>query len=307
MTEQATPTPLCNTGVYPPVPDVRSVVGSHFDWYRATVPVHHDLLTRELVKEAGPYAQVTEGQGRFAYKRSRTIEQGGDRVATVLYGGPNGHPNVEASGGERAPWLAAMLRARGPHRVTRCDVAVDLFGVGLFEGLKELAGAIADRNDLDCRDVTNRNADKGDTRYLGSRKSSVFARIYEKGKAGGTTDADVPPDLLRHWVRIELEIKPQKEMKELAATIEPEAFWGVSPWTRELAKGALDMNSEPIPFTPRRISNNERAFRHMVDQYGSVMEQRLLTVHNGDMEALAAELMEGFFPSRYPEQRYGGQ
>lgn len=301
----ADPAPLCNTGVYPRVPTVGFVVGSHFDWYRATVPVHHDLLTRELVREAGRYAEVREGPGRFAYKFSRTVEQGGNRVATVLYGGPNGHPNVEASGGEYAPRLAALLRARGPHRVTRCDVAVDLFGAGMFAALKELAGAIADRNGLDCRDVTNRDTAKGDTRYLGSRKSAVFARIYEKGKSGGATVGDVPPDLLRHWVRVELEIKPQKEMKDQAATIEPEAFWGVSPWTRELAKGALDMNAQLIPFTPRRVSNNERAFRHMLDQYGSVMEQRLLTVHNGDLDSLAAELMEGFFPSRYPQGRYG--
>ena len=285
------PTPICNTGVHPLTPHPQLVMESHFDWYRATVPVHADLLTRELVATAGPYAKVTEGAGRFSYLHSRTIEQGGDRVATVLYGGRNGHPNVEASGRTFAPKLAALLRSKGPHRVTRCDVAVDLFGDGLFADLKTLAGNIADEHRIECRDVVNRDTRKGDTRYLGSRKSSVFARIYEKGKAGGQVEAGlVPSDVLASWVRIELEIKPQKGMKEVAAQLEPEDFWGVSEWTQQLAKGALDMDAQPIPFHPRRTSNDDRAFATMCAQYGNLLRRRCQVKHGGDKQALLAEI-----------------
>lgn len=301
----AHPTPLCNTGVHPLTGTDTFAVSSHFDWYRATVPIHHDLLTRELLKTAGKYAQVTEGPGRFSYKASRTIEHGRDRVATILYGGSNGHPNVEASGGVFAPRLAGSLRAMGPHKVTRCDVAVDLFGDGLFDALKALGGDVADQHGIDCRDVVNRDPAKGDTRYLGSRQSSVFARIYEKGKSGGWTTAQVPADLLSSWVRLELEIKPQKSMKEVAAATEPEAFWGVSPWTRQLAKGALGMNAQILPFHPRRETTDERAFQTMLSQYGAICERRLRSKHEGNIPALLFEMGDGLFPSSYPDEQDG--
>lgn len=287
--------PACNTGVYPPPPVVRDMVESHFDWYRATVPVAPHILVETIRQEAGKYATVTEGKGRFNYTHSKTIEYCGDRVATVLHGGPNGHPNVEASGGRYAPRLAALLRSKGEHNVTRCDVAVDLFGEGLFERLRDMAGGIADEHGLSCRDVTDRDKSKGDTRYLGSRQSQVFARIYEKGKAGGETEDRIDPDLLRHWVRIELEVKPQKGMKAKAALLEPSEFWGVSPWTLQLAKGALDMDAQPIPFTPRRNSNDERAFAHCMDQYGETFRRLCVAKYQGDEDAFLEAIRRNVF------------
>lgn len=287
--------PPCNTGVYPPLPPLAGIVESHFDWYRATVPVAPHILVETIRREAGPYAKVTDGKGRFNYLHSKTIEQAGDRVATVLHGGPNGHPNVEASGSVYAPRLAALLRANGEHRVTRCDVAVDLFGEGLFERLRDMAGHIADEHGLSCRDVTDRDRTKGDTRYIGSRKSPVFARIYEKGKAGGQTAAKVELDQLRHWVRIELEIKPQKAMKEKAARLEPEQFWGVSPWTLDLAKGALAMDAQPIPFTPRRNTNDERAFAHCMEQYGETFRRLCQAKYQGDQDAFLEAIRRRVF------------
>lgn len=288
-------TPPCNTGVHPPADNGQETPSrSHFDWYRATVPASVEALTEAVLAEAGPYARIVEGKGRFNYLKSRTIEQGGDRAATILFGGPNGHPNIEASG-DRAPRLAKLLRAGGTHRVTRCDVAVDLWGEGLYPRLSALADRIAGDQGIGWREITDRNPMKGNTTYLGSRKSSVFARIYEKGKADRDRYGSMPAEVLNGWVRVELEVKPEKDMKAVAAGLEPDQFWGVSAWTQQLAQEALQMAPDPIPFHPRRTATDERAFRFMVAQYRNLMHRRCQTVHQGDRQALAQEWLDALF------------
>jgi hypothetical protein len=287
--------PACNTGVHPHDPAPSPGSRSHFDWYRATVPASVELLTQVTMELAGKYAQIEEGKGRFNYLRSRVVSAGGDRVATILYGGSNGHPNIEASG-NRAPALAAMLRAGGPHRVTRCDVAVDLYGEGLFDELGALATSIAREQGLCLRRVSNPiDRTAGDTVYLGSRKSVVFARIYEKGKADRRAYSDDHAEVLHGWVRCELEVKPQKEMKSRAAFIEPDEFWGISAWTAQLASEALSMSPDPLPFHPRRLASDERAYRFAIAQYRAVLWRRLRDVFDGDRAAFMRSLEEDIF------------
>ena len=294
MSGEAHATPLCNTGVHPPVGDGLKA-RSFFDWYRATVPVSLPLLT-EVCSGLVPHPAIEDGAGRFNYRFSRTIKNCGiDRVATILHGGSNGHPNVEASA-EYAPRLAQALRQGGPHRVTRCDVAVDLWGEGIYSRLHRLCGRIADDERLGCREIADRDPAKGNTTYLGSRKSAVFARVYEKGKADLQRYAPDERDGLEHWVRVELEVKPQKEMRERAATLEPEQFWGISSWSAKLAKGAFDMSPDPIPFHPRRVASDDRAWHTAMSQYRNVFQRRCENVHRGDRDALAREFLAAVFP-----------
>jgi Replication initiation factor len=284
--------PACNTGVHPLIP--LSPV-SRFDWYRATVPAHPLAITQACLELAGEGAVVGHGKGRFNYLHSSTVTVGGDRVATVLHGGSNGHPNVEASG-ERAPALAALLRANGAHRVTRCDVALDVYGDTLYEDLKAVGLDIAKRLGLKDREVSSTNdITAGKTQYIGSRSSAVFLRIYEKGKAESAVYGDIDPTLLQPWVRCELEVKPQKEMKEHAALMLPEAFWGVSEWTAQFAQEALAMSPEPVPFHPRRTSNDDRAFGFMCDQYRNLLRRRCHDRHGGDEMALLQEIRRQIF------------
>ena len=289
--------PACNTGVHPPSEGRETAPLFHFDWYRATVPTSVESLTQHCLDIAGPYPQLLQGKGRFNYHHSRTIEQAGDRVATILYGGSNGHPNVEASG-YRAANLAKMLREGGPHRVTRCDIARDVYGVGLFEELDAMASSLARQYGIKSRRITNDDPADGDTRYIGSRASAVFVRIYEKGKADRLQHGELEPEVLEPWVRVELEVKPQKEMREVAARLEPAQFWGVSAWTQQLAKEAFNMGAAPIPFHPRRTASDDRAFATMCTQYRNLLQRRLKTVHGGDQDALAREILARVFDDR---------
>ena len=286
--------PACNTGVHPHTPPAAGFAERcRFAWYRATVPAHPELLLNAVLSLAESLPTVEEGKGRFNYRHALTVTEAGDRLATILHGGPNGHPNVEASG-ERAPRLAELLRSMGTHRVTRCDVAIDLYGDDTFRATEELAHRIAQDNGIQLRKIASPlDRSAGDTVYLGSRKSSLFARIYEKGKADRNVYGDsVGSDALEPWVRCELEVKPEKDMKALAATMSPDAFWGCSDWTARLASEAFAMSPEPIPFHPRRTASDDRAFAFMCAQYRNLLRRRCEERHGGDREALAREILE---------------
>lgn len=288
--------PACNTGVHPPSPGVSAFAERcRFDWYRATVPAHHQLILEAVLSLSQRIPSVEEGKGRFNYHHSLTVTDGGDRVATILYGGPNGHPNVEASG-ERAPALAQLLREGGDHRVTRCDVAIDLYGREAFDRTEGIAHTIAKECGLQLRKVaTPLDRTAGETVYLGSRSSALFARIYEKGKAERAVYSDHESDELEPWVRCELEVKPQKDMKAKAATMSPEAFWGCSDWTSRLAQEAFAMSPDPVPFHPRRVSSDERSWQFGMAQYRNLARRRLQEKHFGDRASLYRELDELWF------------
>lgn len=281
--------PVCNTGVHPPLSGVPFAHASRFDWYRATVPARHELVIERCLEMAGDTARVDLGKGRFNYAHSTTISVSGDRVATVLHGGSNGHPNVEASG-DRAPGLAKLIRAMGEHRVTRCDVALDVYGDTAFRDLEGLAMSIAKQHGIGMRKIGNPlDPTAGETVYLGSRSSTIYARIYEKGKADSALYGDVEPAMLHRWVRCELEVKPQKDMKAVAASMPPEAFWGVSAWSQQLASEAFQMAPETVPFHPRRTASDERAYATLVAQYGPLLRRRCEDRFNGDRMALLEE------------------
>jgi hypothetical protein len=96
-------------------------------------------------------------------------------------------------------------------------------------------------------------------------------------------------------VRCELEIKPQKEMKDQAALMSPEAFWGVSAWTAQLASEAFAMSPDLVPFHPRRTASDDRAFATMVGQYRNLLRRRCDDKHDGDQLALAQEIVRAVF------------
>jgi DNA relaxase NicK len=253
------------------------------------------MLLEAIIRQTPGICEVQEGPGRFNYRQRLDVTQGGDRVATILHGGSNGHPNVEASG-DRAPALAELLRASGAHRVTRCDIAIDGHGAQLFAELEAAALGIAGQHGLQVRKIANPlDRSAGETVYLGSRSSSVFARIYEKGKAERQAYGGERTDALDSWVRCELEVKPQKDMKAVAASMAPEAFWGVSDWTAQLASECFALSPAPIDFHPRRIASDDRAFATMCQQYRNLLRRRCQLKHQGSKIGLAEEIVARVF------------
>jgi hypothetical protein len=218
----------------------------------------------------------------------------GHVLAAVFWGGANVQPNVEAKG-SYAPAVARLLRELKEHKPSRADVKRDATAPLLFQRLRELALAYAERFGLAFQEVANHDPDKGDTVYLGSRKSQAMLRIYQPGlkraQEEGRTGELISDDE-RNAVRIELEFKPQKPRAKIAAaTLSPDELWGVSPWIAEFAGEVFAMNVQPISIAERRESNRNRALRFMAAQYQAHLAS-LLEECGGDLELFGATIAD---------------
>jgi DNA relaxase NicK len=175
------------------------------------------------------------------------------------------------------------------HRVTRLDAAQDYDGPGTWDKLHQVAVKHADAGGLKLHQAGDWHRLKdGRSIYLGSRKSSVFVRFYEKGKQlgadlVGTGTVDVRTD----WCRAELVLRPANDARSVAALSSPEEAWGFSRWTRNLLKALDNTEVERVNMNRHRIPDHEASFLHMVNQYESV-----LALINQDMGGSWAEVGE---------------
>jgi hypothetical protein len=93
-------------------------------------------------------------------------------------------------------------------KVTRIDVAIDVFDSGLKIG--SLADALkwGEARTSSAKHMLIRGSDGGETLYIGSRQSERFCRIYNKAAERLAQGAD--NDQSSDWIRIELEVKADK-------------------------------------------------------------------------------------------------
>lgn len=244
-----------------------------FDWYSATIADDPAQVLEVLA--AGLGAEVRDGIARNGYERGYELRAGGSKVATVLAGGRNGFPHAYASSDDTDRFVE-VVRGAWPdsHRVTRFDASEDFDGAGTWDRLYAVMLALADerRLKIDQQGDWHRLED-GRTFYLGSRKSAMFARLYEKGKQlrglGGPGAQDISTDL----VRLEIEAKPEGESRYWAARCEPVEAYGLASWSQELAKTVLGVEVERVHIRERRESDDARALRWMVLQYGDHLDR----------------------------------
>lgn len=264
-------------------------IHGHFDAYCATVKFDPGALVRELLElferaEYGPQA-VEGGKVRFYASLTSIIDRKGYQLAAVKHGGSNPHPFVECQG-YAAPLVAEHLRNWFDHSPSRIDHAIDREAqLDTFDRLDQLLLDWCKERGLSfSRGGDWATPDAGRTIYIGSRKSMVFVRIYEKGLKYAHDLGLAVTDQLRRWLRFELEFKPQNRTAKVAAeTIEGPQMWGSTLWTADLAKEVLKMDTKPISIRERRESNFERALRFGCSQYHRPLNW-LLQECEGDYE-----------------------
>lgn len=245
-----------------------------FDAYCATLFMPAEAAFDEvfcLLESAGLGPFVGEETKARFYARNRIItDHSGRQLLAVKSGGSNPHPHVECYGLASQP-LADYLRGGLSHRPTRIDHAVDRKGAGLFDRVHAFAVQLARKHGLRGAPAGDWvTPDAGRTFYLGSRRSQVSVRIYEKGLKYAHDLGLFVTDELRDWVRFELEFHPQTEAaKNLAPAVTGPQLWGSTIWTAELASEVLSMATETVSIRERRESNTERALRFMGAQYSS--------------------------------------
>ncbi len=239
---------------------------AHLDWYAATVPTApHTLLTTLAESLQGT---IRETRGMHGYRQGFEVETSGNVVARALVGGKNGHPHAFASGQDAALFAEIIRREFPDHKVTRLDSAIDLDGEGCWDRVTAAALALADRLGLTVNYAGDWHRNEaGRTIYIGSRKSAVFLRIYEKGKQLGA------PESL-DWVRVELVVRPDGDSKLAAATATPMGVWGYSAWSIEFASVVFETEVPRVAIQVRRERDDERAMKALTAQYWRVLESR---------------------------------
>lgn len=282
--ENDQPPPYSNRGV---ILESAPSDGPSFDCYNATVYADRTLCIGRLLEaltDAGHEVSVSDGPPvRFYAQNTLLTGADGRRLLSVRSGGQNPHPFVEAKGAV-SPVVADTLRAHFDHAPARIDSAYDLRGPNVWGELCAIADQFEHDRGLTLNEAGARrqNRDRGTTIYLGSRKSQSFVRIYQKGlqiaeEMGLAGDAI--PDSLRDWVRVELELKPDKRpARDLAARLAPADLWRCSPWTLDFARRVLSIDAEKIKMSEKRESNEERAMRYLVEQYGPTMLKRIARI-----------------------------
>lgn len=243
-----------------------------FDWYQATVAENPIVLVEALRAALAKDGTITNGKGRHNYHQSFVVKDGrGERVALVLAGGPNGHPNITASGNATEPFVKCVREFWPQHRVTRFDVAEDMAQVGAFESLEAVCREVAADRGVKGRTIIPDDPSEGRTYYLGAPTSDVRVRLYDKT---AQTRKELPPDrhseIPDHWVRLEVQVRPRKDFKLFASSMSPECAWGFADWTTELARRAFALQIERVKMQAGRETDHERAYRFMIKQYANV-------------------------------------
>jgi hypothetical protein len=261
---------------------------SHCDWYQATIAEAPQRVGEALLAELPGAHGFEAGRGRQNYHHSMLVlDSDGETLATILHGGPNGDPNAWASG-DRAEGFATVLRRLWPdaHRVTRFDSAEDIHGH--YPTIRDRCRALAAPSGVSGYEIAAHGDEKGSTDYLGAKTSRVQHRCYEKGKQMAALVAD-PASVPLDWVRLEVQWRPDKQARDVAASVSAGEVWGVSPWVQAIAREVIGTDPDRLRSRPKLLSDFDRCHAAMLRQYGPHLGNVL--AKEGSPSAFLARLM----------------
>lgn len=254
-----------------------------FDWYQASIPNASPQAVMEALSKSDYYGDWRDARPQKGYDKAADFVVADQVIFRMSFGGQNEQygPNVLGSGSS-APKLAQVVREHFPrHRVSRMDACEDYHHADVYRYLRKKALAVAAQHDVKVREIVKplKESDDGRTLYLGSPTSSINGRIYEKGKQLGVSG---------EWVRAELQVRPQKLMKDLAAQLTPLQVWSLSKWSHSLAVKMGHKDLQRVDAQIYKPSDHERAYRFMLKQYRRVLEQ--MKDSHGSWEAVGAQI-----------------
>lgn len=254
-----------------------------FDWYQASVPDTRPEVLMQAIQRVEYYGDWVQVRPAKNYHEGFQFVVGDQVKFSMNCGGQNEEfgPNIKATGGD-APKLAEVLKQGFPqHRVSRLDSCEDYHSEHAYEYLRQVGLKVAKACRVAVREITKPlpESDDGCTLYLGSPESAISGRIYEKGKQLG---------IGREWVRAELQVRPQKQVKGAVASLNAEQVWGLAKWSRTLAAELGKTDIQRVEVQIYQPSDDERAYRHMLKQYGKILGKMLGT--HGSWETVGAQI-----------------
>lgn len=239
-----------------------------WDWYQATVyGASPEAITRALL-DRHDLASVYPGRAKNGYLRGVDIKRGDVLLATVWWGG---NPGVHVKGtGEHAPHVDEVLnlgRKRDGWEVlpSRVDACIDWVEQGLFDRLYSGLAKFAMECDIKINQQGDWERGKARTAYFGARSSTVQLVLYEKGyESGGDPN----------WVRLEVRVFPARHARSRVASWGPSDALNASRWLTLalMSVGFQGLKAHSVG-TVWRPSDDQRARRALLRQYGAIMEK----------------------------------
>ena len=254
-----------------------------FDWYQASIPNVAPEVVMDAISKVDYYGDWEQIRPMRNYDAAAAFVVGNETRFKINFGGQNEEhgPNIVGSGA-CAQVLADVVREHFPaHRVSRLDSCEDYYHADAYEYLRKLALKIGKEHRVQCREIVKplKDSDDGRTLYLGSQTSAVSMRIYEKGKQL-QTDSE--------WVRAELQVRPQKDLKSVMAMLDATEVWGLAKWSHEMGVQLGKRDLRRVDAQVYQQSDHERAYRFMLKQYRRVLENMLAS--HGSPEAVGAQI-----------------
>lgn len=295
-----------------------------FDWYAATIRDDAQSVLGLLEGHVPGSRVIDLGKGKNGYTMGHQIKVDDSVFCTVYSGGTNGNPHAFASGDD-SPAFASLVRDLWPvqrdrkgapiggHHVTRMDAALDYEAPGAFDRLSRTGLDLVDELEykknrkIKVTHYTGHRPEDGRTLYIGSFKSAVLVRIYEKGKEIRSRAIDDAADVSDDWVRFEVQVRPEREARFRAAEGTPLEAFGYSDWSKELLYRVEGLEVERVHRTERRESDHERAMYWLMRQYGDHLATEAENVGGWDKlgPALLARFQAGFPDDAAPSPDLG--
>lgn len=239
-----------------------------FDWYQASISASEDDVISELVEAF--HADMRPCRGIPQYDRSLSLHrtQHLETLCEISYGGNNGaHPHVKATGETAHPVATAIKTLWPVHSVSRVDSCYDFVGENLYDQIRPILDQC--HHELGVFRNEMGFPENGRTFYLGSPKSPVRLRCYEKDKE---LIAKGQPYVPGH-LRLELQVRPRTAEKTRYASLTPEALWGCTRWSRNVLSRVLALKPEPIKQVPKMKKTAENKLAYVFGQYAHTLQE----------------------------------
>lgn len=289
--------PSCNTGVAtPPEPQgepITPATGSPIpptytlalDYLSCHIEADVQTVCEGLADYLGVEVKISNPMHGYTHGIQLTA---GDEVYARIFYSIGGHPFLQAAGSD-AQLVEDAINAKGwAYRVTRKDVALDLYDASWFPILTAAGKAYAEAGTPPMKIEYAGDwhyGKKGRTLYLGARTSRYFFRLYEKGRK---EKADP------NWIRAEVQINPQSEAEQRYATqCTPGQLWCLrasAVWGKALGLSLDELFEYPTDRQARPRRDTERARRALAMQYGPTL-QNWIRDCGGDPVSFVAELL----------------
>ena len=262
-----------------------------FDAYTAT---GHDIDVSAVLGwlfSDGWGQSLHQGAGFHTFKeRIWVTDSAGDQIGAVQYGGARQGDRVMVEvKGEHTPRVVEALRSACEHRCTRADVCADFDAPGAYGRVLKFVVEVKKAHKLygERRGDWEDHPEKGRTQYLGASSSPIKARLYEKGLQPEYAHLAMP-----NWVRLELQVRPQKDAKAEYSKLAPIDVWGASKWTRELAAAVLLEHVDAHPAgTVYKLTDRDHKLRWMLRQYGPALVSLVEDCGGWDVAGLTLQEM----------------